>query len=62
MEEYKRYLQGVLKTSKFTRAEQTRSQSVYSKSAITDHFMQENHGINWDGAKIKDQEAHWKTK
>ncbi len=39
-------------TRKFTRANRKESTSEFHKSAITDHIAQENHVINWEGAKI----------
>ncbi len=33
---------------------------VYNKSAITDHFLQENRGINWEEVKIY-RERHKKA-
>ena len=31
-----------------------------SKSAVIDHVAQENHVIDWSGAKILDRESHQK--
>ena len=32
--------------------------SKFHKSALTDHTIQGNHVINWEGAKVIDKEAH----
>ena len=40
----------------FTRAERQTSNTVYNKSAITDHAARTNHVIDWDGAEIIDRE------
>ncbi len=33
-----------------------------NKSALTDHTQQENHVIDWQGAKVVDREAHKKRR
>ena len=42
---------------KFTRAQRKESTSELNKSAITEHIAQENHDIDWDGAKILDRDS-----
>ena len=43
---------------KFTRANRKESTTEYHKSAITDHIAQENHVIDWKGAKILDRDSN----
>ena len=47
---------------KFTRAQRKESTSELNKSAITDHIAQENHVIDWDGAKILDRDSNQFTR
>ena len=32
------------------------------KSVITDHMTQQNHIIDWEGAKFVDRESDWRTR
>ena len=41
----------------YTRASRKQSQSELSKSAIADHTVRYNHGIDWDNAKILGKEC-----
>ncbi len=43
---------------KYTRANRKESTTEFHKSTITDHITQENHVINWEGAKILDRNAN----
>ena len=43
---------------KFTRNTRKTSTSEQHKSAITDHVAQENHLIDWEGAKIIDRDSN----
>jgi len=43
---------------KFTRASRKESTTEFHKSAITDHVAQENHVIDWEGAKILDRDSN----
>ena len=47
---------------KFTRAQRKESTSELNKSAITDHIAQENHVIDWDGAKVLDRDSNQFTR
>ena len=38
------------------------SKADIHKSAITDHVMQNNHVIDWEGAKMIEREANWVTR
>ena len=40
----------------FTRAEKRASETVFNKSALTDHSARTNHVIDWEGAKVIDRE------
>jgi len=40
---------------KYTRSARKESESVFNKSALTDHVMQENHVIDWDDVDIMDR-------
>ena len=42
-------------------AAQEESKTIH-KSAITDHVMQLNHVMDWEGAKIIDKEPDWKVR
>ena len=42
---------------KFTRSNRKESTTEQHKSAVTDHIAQENHTINWTGAKILDKDT-----
>ena len=46
----------------FTRSQRKTSSSETYKSAITEHVATSNHIINWDKAKIIDQEADKTTR
>ena len=46
----------------YTRSERTASLSDYNKSGITDHSVQQNHMIDWEGAKAVDRESHLRTR
>ena len=46
----------------FTRSQRKTSSSETYKSAITEHVATSNHVINWDKAKIIDQEADKTTR
>ena len=41
-----------------TRAQREAARSVINKSATTNHVVETNHIINWDEARIEDNEAH----
>ena len=43
--------------SNYTRAESKTSLTEYNKIGITDHSVQENHVIDWEGAKAVDRES-----
>ena len=45
-----------VKQRKFTRAQRKESLTEINKSAITDHIAQENHVIDWEGAKLLERE------
>ena len=47
-----------VETQQYTRAARKQSQSTRNKSALSDHATQDNHVINWRGAKIVDRESH----
>ena len=47
-----------VKNRKFTRAARKESTSEIHKSAITDHIAQENHVIDWKGAKVLDRDSN----
>ena len=47
---------------KFTRANRKESSSEFHKSALTDHIAQENHIIDWEGAKIIDRDSNTFTR
>ena len=47
---------------RYTRANRTASTTEQHKSAITDHLAQENHVIDWEGARIIDRESHRTTR
>ena len=47
---------------RYTRANRTASATEQHKSAITDHLAQENHVIDWGGARIIDRESHRTTR
>ena len=32
------------------------------QSAITDHMTQQNHIVDWEGAKFVDRESDWRTR
>ena len=42
----------------YTRANRKISSSEQHKSAITDHIAQENHIIDWEGAKVLDKDSN----
>ena len=46
----------------FTRSSRSESQTERHKSAITDHALQENHVIDWEGVKIMDRESDRKRR
>ncbi|XP_072024912.1 uncharacterized protein [Amphiura filiformis] len=45
-------------TKNFTRASRKLSTTEQHKSAITDHVAQENHVIDWEGAKLLDRDSN----
>ncbi len=45
-------------TRKFTRANRKDSASEIHKSAITDHIAQQNHVVDWEGARILDRDSN----
>ncbi len=57
LEEHKKDVENVPQ-EQYTRGEKKRSLSVMNKSTITDHTTQENHVIDWEGAKVVDRESH----
>ena len=62
LQEHKKEVENVDGGRRFTRAERKKSETTYNKSAITDHTSRNNHIIDWEGAKIKDREAHKQTR
>ena len=42
----------------YTRKERSQSVTEMNKSAITDHTVQENHVIDWEGTRVVDRESH----
>ncbi|XP_072041201.1 uncharacterized protein [Amphiura filiformis] len=57
LKEYKKDSETIAER-KFTRANRKESTSEQHKSAITDHIAQENHVIEWEGAKILDRDSN----
>ncbi len=57
VEEHKKDV-GSVPQHQYTRGHRKESQSTMHKSALTDHSTQENHIIDWDGAKVIDKESH----
>ena len=55
MKEHRKEVNSI--TGIFTRAEKTRAASICNKSAFTDHVCNENHVIDWQNAKVIDQES-----
>ena len=51
-----------METRTHTRGQRKTSQSVWHKSTITDHATQQNHVIDWEGAKILEKEEDHKTR
>ena len=47
---------------KFTRAVRKESVDEVNKSAITDHVSQQNHVIDWEGAKVIDKDSCKQTR
>ena len=46
----------------YTRSTKKESQTEIHKSAITDLVNQQNHEIDWEGARMIDRESGWKTR
>ena len=38
------------------------SETEMHKSAITDHMTQQNHIVDWEGAKLVGRESDWRTR
>ncbi|XP_072042917.1 uncharacterized protein [Amphiura filiformis] len=51
-----------IKDVKYTRAKRKESVTEQHKSAITDHVAQENHVIDWQGAKILEKDSNKHTR
>ncbi len=62
LQEHQQEVENIEGARKFTRAERKKSETVFNKSAITDHTSRNNHIIDWEGAKIKCREAHKGTR
>ena len=50
------------KKGQFTRTKRKESLQELNKSAITDHANQNNHEIDWEGARVIDRESDYKTR
>ena len=46
----------------YTRSNKKTSEKEMHKSAITDHMTQQNHIVDWEGAKFVDRESDWRTR
>ena len=60
--EHKAEVEKSLANRHFTRSARRDSQSLYHKSAITDHSMQENCDINWEGVKVLANDSNSTTR
>ena len=45
----------------YTRSNRKTSEKDMHKSAITDHMTQQNHIVDWEGAKFVNRESDWRT-
>ena len=50
------------KKTNYTRSERMSSLTTFNKSAITDHVIQNNHIIDWNGVKVIDREGDTRTR
>ena len=62
LEEHKDEVDKVDKSARFTRSQRKTSESIYHKSALTDHTSQNNHIIDWDNSKLVGREDQWKRR
>ena len=46
----------------YSRNNRKTSEKEMHKSAITDHMTQQNHTVDWEGAKFVNRESDWRTR
>ncbi|XP_072051726.1 uncharacterized protein [Amphiura filiformis] len=62
LKEHQKDAEKITSNRNYTRAKRKESLTEQNKSAITDHISQENHVINWEGAKIIDKDSNQHTR
>ena len=56
LREHQKDCDSIPQERRYTRGEKRASEQVLHKSAVTDHYVRENHLIDWENTKILDRE------
>ena len=62
IKEHKEDVEKASASRPYTRSNRKTSEKEMHKSAITDHMTQQNHIVDWEGAKFVDRESDWRTR